>query len=108
MYTDQHLLAVLLSLEHRLRYKHRSYQTSRRLILGFGAAGAPIATSITNTLMALSLAIYTSTMEGYECWGGWKWSEALDLRQIWIFIKLGVPGVMMLCSEWWAFEVTIF
>mmetsp|Transcript_26160 Transcript_26160/g.44103 ORF Transcript_26160/g.44103 Transcript_26160/m.44103 type:complete len:479 (+) Transcript_26160:70-1506(+) len=34
-------------------------------------------------------------------WGAWQnWSE---------FISLGLPGTVMLCSEWWAFEcLTIF
>jgi MATE family multidrug resistance protein len=72
---------------------------------GVGAIGAPIATSITNTLLPLMMILYMVFVEGGDCWGGWDWSEALDLSQIWIFVKLGTPGVIMLCSEWWAFEV---
>jgi MATE family multidrug resistance protein len=31
--------------------------------------------------------------------------EALD--EVWDFITLGLPGVVMLCAEWWAFELLI-
>ena len=27
------------------------------------------------------------------------------VRKLVEFLKLGIPGVAMLCSEWWAFEV---
>jgi multidrug resistance protein, MATE family len=73
--------------------------------IGLGAIGAPIATSITNTLIPITMILYASYVDGYECWGGWEWSEALDMKQIWIMFTLGVPGVLMLCSEWWAFEI---
>lgn len=72
---------------------------------GFGAIGAPMATSITNMLLPILLIIYAARYEGYECWGGWNWKEALDLRQLGYFWSLGIPGVAMICSEWWAFEV---
>lgn len=35
--------------------------------------------------------------------------EALNLSKIYEFISLGLPGTVMLCSEWWAFEIlTLF
>ncbi|KAL2917389.1 ethionine resistance protein [Polyrhizophydium stewartii] len=70
-----------------------------------GIVGAPIATSISNTLICLMTMAYTAWIDGYETWGGWDWNEALDMRQIWIYVKLGVPGIAMVCSEWWAFEL---
>jgi multidrug resistance protein, MATE family len=70
-----------------------------------GFIGAPIATSITNILVPLMTILYIAKIEGSECWGGWDWKEALHMRQIWTFLCLGFPGVIMLCSEWWAFEV---
>lgn len=33
------------------------------------------------------------------------WSEST--KEWWEFISLGLPGTAMLCSEWWAFEVTV-
>lgn len=49
--------------------------------------------------------LYTAYVEGYECWGGWDFKEMFDFRQIGLFLSLGLPGVVMLCSEWWCFEV---
>ena len=36
---------------------------------------------------------------------GWSW-EALE--EWGAFTKLGLLGILMLCLEWWAFEITIF
>ena len=33
------------------------------------------------------------------------WSQST--KEWWQFISLGLPGTAMLCSEWWAFEVTV-
>ncbi|KAJ8328427.1 ethionine resistance protein [Batrachochytrium dendrobatidis] len=70
-----------------------------------GIIGAPIATSVSNILIFLLTILYICFVEGNEKWGGWEWKEALNVRQIWIYMKLGVPGVAMVCSEWWAFEL---
>ncbi|CAM9560169.1 unnamed protein product, partial [Ectocarpus fasciculatus] len=35
--------------------------------------------------------------------------EAIDVGKIWEFVKLGTPGMIMICSEWWAYEIlTLF
>ncbi|KAI8915743.1 mate-domain-containing protein [Gorgonomyces haynaldii] len=70
-----------------------------------GIIGAPIATSITNVLVPLMLIIYVRFFNGSQGWGGWEWKEALDWKQILLQTELGIPGVAMLCSEWWAFEI---
>ncbi len=31
--------------------------------------------------------------------------EVLDKNKLWEFLVLGVPGMLMLCSEWWAYEI---
>jgi len=31
--------------------------------------------------------------------------EALNWKENWNYIKLGIPGTVMLCSEWWAYEL---
>jgi MATE family multidrug resistance protein len=73
--------------------------------LAIGPEGAPIATSITYFLNFIMIGFYAAYFEGYETWGGWSMNEAFDMRQLYIFLSLGIPGVMMTCSEWWAFEV---
>lgn len=37
-------------------------------------------------------------------WGGWS-RECLNVRTWGPFLKLAGPGVVMLCAEWWSFEV---
>ncbi len=70
-------------------------------VLNLGPIGAPIAGSITNTLIPLLTILYTWRIDGYQCWGGWEWKEALDLRQIWVFIKLGIPGPCFLYRNYY-------
>ncbi len=39
----------------------------------------------------------------------WNWIEVLNYKKLKLFIELGIPGTLMLCSEWWAYEMlTIF
>ena len=38
-----------------------------------------------------------------QTWGGWSWESLQEWMQ---YIKLGLPGVLMLCCEWWSFEIT--
>lgn len=71
---------------------------NKHLSLGF--IGAPIATSITNFLTPLLTMAYIKYVRGGSTWGGWSWKYALDIKQIMIFISLGIPGVIMLCTEW--------
>ncbi|KAJ3029011.1 hypothetical protein HDV00_009817, partial [Rhizophlyctis rosea] len=73
--------------------------------INIGVLGAPIATGITFNLLPLLTWIYIKFINGGQAWGGWDWKEALDRKQIWEFLKLGIPGVGLTCSEWWAFEI---
>ena len=36
---------------------------------------------------------------------GWSWES---LRGWWQFLKLGLPGIVMICVEWVSFEVSAF
>ena len=36
---------------------------------------------------------------------GWSWES---LRDWWQFLKLGLPGIAMICVEWISFEVSAF
>ena len=40
-----------------------------------------------------------------QMWGGWSWDSLREWGQ---FAKLGVPGMLMLCIEWWSFEIPAF
>ncbi|KAF3904116.1 hypothetical protein AA313_de0201907 [Arthrobotrys entomopaga] len=71
-------------------------------VIGFGFLGAPTAVVITNWLMPLLLFLYVACVRGSECWGGfstkaWKnWSP---------MVKLALPGLIMILSEFLAFEL---
>jgi MATE family multidrug resistance protein len=71
--------------------------------MDFEMAGAGIASSISNIMVFASMLLYTSSIDEIK--------EALfypdrrtfkDLRK---YLKLGIPSALMLCLEWWAFEV---
>ncbi|KAG9327312.1 hypothetical protein KVV02_007088 [Mortierella alpina] len=70
--------------------------------IGIGYIGAPIATSISYWTMLILLLVYIRFVDGYQGWGGWS----MDAFTGWpAFLKLAIPGVLMVCTEWWAFEV---
>lgn len=73
--------------------------------LHLGFIGSPIALSITYTLMPIFFYIYISWFVGWDCWGGWSAKDAFDWGQMKILLSLGLPGLFMICSEWWAFEI---
>jgi len=74
-------------------------------VFGFGFKGAAIATSITYTLLPILLLFYIRYLSECEAWSGWDRREAFNLPLLWEFLALGIPGVGMVCSEWWAFEI---
>ncbi|KAF9146877.1 hypothetical protein BGX30_005087 [Mortierella sp. GBA39] len=70
--------------------------------IGIGYIGAPIATSISYWNMLILLLLYIRFVDGRQGWGGWSRDAFTGWRT---FLKLAIPGVMMVCTEWWAFEV---
>ncbi|CAG8566624.1 13970_t:CDS:2 [Dentiscutata erythropus] len=70
--------------------------------LSLGFIGAPISTSITYWLMFFLLAIYTKFINGYQAWGGWSRAAFHGWKHI---LSYMIPGILMVCSEWWAFEL---
>ena len=71
--------------------------------LGWGFVGAPIARVTCNWVQCLLMFGYIRFSGVYvDTWDGWstkcleKWGQ---------FLALAVPGMLMTCSEWWAFEV---
>ncbi|KAK4517134.1 mRNA-decapping enzyme subunit 2 [Mucor velutinosus] len=70
---------------------------------GMGFIGAPLATSFSYWLMFLLLLAYIRFVKGSEGWGGWS-RECL--KGWWPFIKLASSGIVIICAEWTAFEVS--
>ncbi|KAI9291801.1 MATE efflux family protein [Neoconidiobolus thromboides FSU 785] len=67
-----------------------------------GFKGAPIASSITYWLCLTFGILYSKYINGSQCWGGFTKQALTGWGP---YIKLGVPGILQLCSEWWAFEI---
>jgi MATE family multidrug resistance protein len=70
---------------------------------GMGFIGAPLATGLSYWLMFILLLLYIKFVRGSEGWGGWN-RECL--KGWWPFLKLAFSGIIIICAEWTAFEVT--
>ncbi|XP_076001649.1 multidrug and toxin extrusion protein 1-like isoform X2 [Genypterus blacodes] len=71
--------------------------------LNMGIAGSAAANAISQYLLAIILFIYICWRGLHKAtWGGWS----MDCLQEWgPFVQLAVPSMLMLCLEWWMFEV---
>lgn len=75
---------------------------------GIGYAGAPVATVINFWLMDALLILYTIFVDGSRCWTGFCSVRELFLRWSQL-LKLAIPGIVMLESEYLAYEImTLF
>ncbi|XP_061131562.1 multidrug and toxin extrusion protein 1-like [Syngnathus typhle] len=72
-------------------------------LLHLGVAGSAAANSISQYVLAVVLFIYINWKGLHKAtWGGWS----VDCLQEWgPFVKLAIPSMLMLCLEWWLFEV---
>ena len=74
--------------------------------LDLGVHGLGLATAITNIGMIIMITGYAF------CLPSIKESIICFDRSVWLgwpeYFKLGVPATIMLCAEWWAFDVLIF
>ena len=71
--------------------------------LGMGFLGAPTATATAQCLM-LAIGIAVVYFRGYykETWP----ALSMDIFHGWFAIlRFGLPGMLMLCLEWWSFEL---
>jgi len=74
--------------------------------LDWGTAGSAISQSVSYILMCVLTLLYIVIFHKYtETWDGWT-TECL---QDWgTFARLAVPGMLMVCMEWWGFEIGVF
>jgi MATE family multidrug resistance protein len=78
----------------------------------FGISGSPIALSLTYWLAFLFLIMYTAwspTHTRNRTWGGLQLRATLDPRSCVDFLKLALPGILMVESEWcvWILAPTV-
>ncbi|CAH1777023.1 unnamed protein product [Owenia fusiformis] len=75
-------------------------------VWNFGIQGSAVVQVISYGTMLLLHIIYILVSKIYvETWGGWT----LDAFQHWgTYMKLAIPGMLMICIEWWSFEIGTF
>ena len=68
--------------------------------------GAVIALVLSECLPPILVILYIRVRNIHRLtWGGWSFESLNEWGQ---FLKLALPGVIMLCLEWWSAEVTTF
>lgn len=97
MHASTYVLLIVSPLNFLL-----TYQLVWNKYIGLGFIGAPLATSISYWSMLLLFILYIRFVDGYQGWGGWSRDSLTGWT---VFMKLALPGIMMVCTEWWAFEV---
>ncbi|KAJ6581120.1 MOP flippase [Mycena capillaripes] len=73
-----------------------------------GILGSPVALSLTYWLCFALLGIWTTfstTHKDNATWGGFQPSAVFHLRSCYLFLKLAIPGILMVGTEWAAFEI---
>uniref|UniRef100_G3VW09 Multidrug and toxin extrusion protein n=1 Tax=Sarcophilus harrisii TaxID=9305 RepID=G3VW09_SARHA len=72
-------------------------------IFNLGVPGSALANTISQFIQAIALFLYVVVRKLYlETWGGWS----LQCLQEWeAFLSLAIPGMLMICIEWWAYEI---
>jgi len=73
-----------------------------------GFLGSPLAVSITYWLTFLGLVVYcvfSPAHKNNNAWAGLQISRVLQLQPCWEFLQLALPGILMVGTEWWAFEI---
>ncbi|KAM8814179.1 multidrug and toxin extrusion protein 2 [Rhynchonycteris naso] len=75
-------------------------------VLSLGIRGSAYANTISQFAQAVFLLFYIVLRKLYqETWAGWS---ILCLQDWGPFFSLAVPSMLMLCIEWWAYEVWSF
>ncbi|CAM0908079.1 unnamed protein product [Alopecurus aequalis] len=72
---------------------------------GMGSKGAALSSAISNGINLAMLTLYTRLSGACSrTWTGFSMEAFKELRQ---FAALAVPSAMMLCLEWWSFEMLV-
>lgn len=77
--------------------------------LKLGFLGAAMSSSVAwcVNLALLSGYLRFSKLPTFDAtWTGWTWS-ALQFDFLWAFLKLAIPSAVMICLEYWCFEVNV-
>ncbi|KAL6641035.1 hypothetical protein ACP70R_019216 [Stipagrostis hirtigluma subsp. patula] len=72
---------------------------------GMGARGAALSNAVSYAVNLLILALYVR-LSG-ACKSTWTGFSAEAFKELRRFAELAVPSAMMLCLEWWSFEILV-
>ncbi|KAI8378094.1 mate-domain-containing protein [Choanephora cucurbitarum] len=70
-----------------------------------GFYGAPIASCISHWLIVVLMSLYIIRIDGYQAWPAWSTRAAYDMSHWKPMIKLAIPGILLICTESWAYEI---
>jgi MATE family multidrug resistance protein len=70
-----------------------------------GFQGAAIASVITYWVIVVLMALYIFMIDGSKAWPAWSTRAAYNWRQWGPMVKLAVPGILLICTETWAYEI---
>jgi MATE family multidrug resistance protein len=73
--------------------------------VSLGFKGAPIASCIVYWVIVLLMALYISSVNGYQAWPKWNTQAAFNFSHWGPMVKLAVPGILLICTETWAYEI---
>ncbi|ELU04317.1 hypothetical protein CAPTEDRAFT_117071 [Capitella teleta] len=74
--------------------------------LNYGILGSAVAQSLACFIMFVAIVVYIIWSGVYKTtWNGMRFYQMLE--DWWPFIKLGLYGMLMICLEWWAYEVSV-
>ncbi|ELU15421.1 hypothetical protein CAPTEDRAFT_224570 [Capitella teleta] len=74
--------------------------------MNMGTDGSAIAQMLAYVLLFVLTLVYILVSKCYkEAWGGWTTESLQDWSK---FTRLCIPGMLMLCMEWWGFEIGVF
>lgn len=68
-----------------------------------GISGVGIAGSVSNLVVYLCLLKYTSIIPDIQ--EALSWPSSSSFTGLEDYLRIGIPSALMLCIEWWAFEV---
>lgn len=74
---------------------------------GMGLIGAPLSVSLSYWFMVASLGCYIACSDSCKATRTKLSWEVVELKGLWEFFRIAVPSAVMICLEWWSFEVLI-
>jgi len=72
----------------------------RKGILGIGIAG-----SLSNFIKLAALLVHNS--KDAEIKEAITWPDRTSFQKLGVFLSLGLPTLLVICLEWWSYEITV-